>query len=36
MAIIKKLAGMPAPRFGKHCYISEGAVIVGDVEMGDD
>ena len=36
MAIIKKLAGMPAPRFGKHCYFSEGAVIVGDVEMGDD
>ncbi len=27
---------MPAPRFGKHCYFSEGAVIVGDVEMGDD
>lgn len=36
MAIIKRLAGMPAPRFGKHCYFSEGAVIVGDVEMGDD
>ena len=36
MAIIKKLAGMPAPRFGKHYYFSEGAVIVGDVEMGDD
>lgn len=27
---------MPAPRFGKHCYFSEGVVIVGDVEMGDD
>ncbi len=27
---------MPAPRFGKHCYFSEGAVIVGDVQMGDD
>ena len=36
MAIIKRLSGMPAPRFGKHCYFSEGAVIVGDVEMGDD
>ena len=36
MAIIKKLPGMPAPRFGKHCYFSEGAAIVGDVEMGDD
>ena len=36
MATIKKLNGMPAPRFGKHCYFSEGAVIVGDVEMGDD
>lgn len=36
MAIIKRLIGMPAPRFGKHCYFSEGAVIVGDVEMGDD
>ena len=36
MAIIKKLNGMPAPRFGRHCYFSEGAVIVGDVEMGND
>lgn len=36
MAIIKKLAGMPAPRFGKRCYFSEGAAIIGDVEMGDD
>ncbi|MDD7303938.1 MAG: gamma carbonic anhydrase family protein [Bacteroidaceae bacterium] len=36
MAIIKTLKGMPAPRFGRHCYFSEGAVIVGDVEMGDD
>ena len=36
MAIIKTLKGMPAPRFGKHCYFSEGAAIVGDVEMGDD
>jgi carbonic anhydrase/acetyltransferase-like protein (isoleucine patch superfamily) len=36
MAIIKTLQGIPAPRFGRHCYFSEGAVIVGDVEMGDD
>ena len=36
MAIFKKLQGIPAPRYGKHCYFSEGAVIVGDVEMGDD
>ncbi|MDE5980966.1 MAG: gamma carbonic anhydrase family protein [Bacteroidaceae bacterium] len=36
MAIIKKLEGMPAPRFGKHCYFSEGAAIIGNVEMGDD
>ena len=36
MAIIKRLSGMPAPRCGKQCYFSEGAVIVGDVEMGDD
>ena len=27
---------MPAPHFGHHCYFSEGAVIVGDVTMGDD
>ena len=27
---------MPAPRFGKHCYFSEGVAIIGDVEMGDD
>ncbi len=36
MATIKILAGMPAPRFGRHCYLAEGAVIAGDVEMGDD
>ncbi len=36
MAIFKRLEGMPAPRYGRHCYFSEGAVIVGDVEMGDD
>ena len=36
MAIVKSLEGIRAPRFGRHCYFSEGAVIVGDVEMGDD
>lgn len=36
MAIFKRLEGMPGPRYGKHCYFSEGAVVVGDVEMGDD
>ncbi len=36
MAIIKRLPNMPAPRFGRHCYFSEGAMIIGDVEMGDD
>ena len=36
MAIFKKLKGMPEPRYGKHCYFSEGAIIAGDVEMGDD
>ena len=35
MAIIKKLKGME-PHFGKHCYFSEGAAIIGDVSMGDD
>ena len=35
MALIKRLRGI-APKFGKHCYFSEGAVIVGDVTMGDD
>lgn len=35
MAIIKKLKGME-PHFGNHCYFSEGAVIIGDVSMGDD
>ena len=36
MAIVKSLVGIRAPRFGRNCYFSEGAVIVGDVEMGDD
>ncbi len=35
MALIKSVKGL-TPRFGKHCYFSEGVVIVGDVSMGDD
>lgn len=35
MALIKSIKGL-TPRFGKHCYFSEGAVIVGDVTLGDD
>lgn len=35
MALIKSLKGM-TPTFGKHCYFSEGAAIIGDVTMGDD
>ncbi len=36
MATIKTLSGMPAPHFGRHCYLAEGAVIAGDVSLGDD
>jgi len=35
MAIIKKVNGLE-PRWGKECYFSENAAIVGDVEMGDE
>lgn len=35
MALIKKLNDL-TPKFGKHCYFSEGAAIIGDVTMGDD
>lgn len=35
MALIKSVKGL-TPRFGKRCYFSEGAVIAGDVTMGDD
>ncbi len=34
MAIIKTVRGY-TPRFGKECFLAEGAVIVGDVTMGD-
>lgn len=35
MAIIRTLNGV-TPRIGKNCFIAENAVIVGDVEIGDD
>ncbi|NCE72915.1 gamma carbonic anhydrase family protein [Odoribacter sp. Z80] len=35
MAIIKKLNGH-VPQFGKNCFLADNAVIIGDVEMGDD
>lgn len=35
MAIIKSLRGI-TPKIGKNCFIAETAVIIGDVEIGDD
>ena len=35
MAIIKSVKGM-TPKWGKECYFSENAAIVGDVVMGDE
>ena len=35
MALIKRYKGM-APKWGKDCYFSENATIVGDVTMGDE
>ena len=35
MALIKSYKGM-APKWGKDCYFSENATIVGDVKMGDN
>ena len=35
MAIIKSLNGI-TPRIGSNCFLAETAVIVGDVEIGDD
>lgn len=35
MATIKTLKGI-TPRFGKGCYLAEGACIIGDVTMGDE
>ena len=34
MALIKSVCGL-TPKFGKGCYFSENATIVGDVTMGD-
>ena len=34
MALIKTVCGL-TPKFGKDCYFSENATIVGDVTMGD-
>ena len=35
MALIKEVNGL-APKWGKNCYFSENATIVGDVTMGDE
>lgn len=35
MALIKKVRGF-IPKVGKDCYLAETAVIIGDVEMGDN
>jgi len=35
MALIKTVCGL-TPKFGKDCYFSENATIVGDVTMGDN
>ena len=35
MAIIKTVRGF-TPSFGKNCFIAEGAVVVGEVVMGDN
>jgi len=35
MAIIKPLRGF-TPKIGENCFIAETAVIIGDVEIGDD
>ncbi len=35
MALIKDLLGKE-PQFGENCFLAETAVIIGDVEMGDD
>ncbi|GIV35732.1 MAG: gamma carbonic anhydrase family protein [Cyclobacteriaceae bacterium] len=35
MATIKSVRGF-TPRFGKDCFLADGAVIIGDVTMGDN
>jgi carbonic anhydrase/acetyltransferase-like protein (isoleucine patch superfamily) len=35
MALVKELQGK-APQFGENCFLAETAVVIGDVQMGDD
>lgn len=35
MAIIKELNGL-TPKFGENCFLADNAVVVGEVEMGND
>ena len=35
MALIKSYCGI-SPQFGRECYLSENATVVGDVRMGDE
>lgn len=35
MALVKELLGK-IPRFGENCFLAETAVVIGDVEMGDE
>ncbi len=35
MALIKSVRGFE-PKFGKNCYLSENATVIGDIVMGDD
>lgn len=35
MAIVKELNGH-TPKFGENCFLADNAVVVGEVEMGDD
>ena len=35
MALIKSYRGI-SPQFGRECYLSENATVVGDVRMGDE
>lgn len=35
MAVIKSVRGF-TPKFGKDCFLADGAVVVGDVTMGDN
>lgn len=35
MALVKELQGKQ-PQFGENCFLAETAVVIGDVQMGDD